>query len=52
MAAEYVWTGESLVVLSSEEVVDLYRQLEEAAAYPERRRPSDAEVVHVRSEYL
>jgi hypothetical protein len=50
--AEYVWTGESLVVLSSEEVEELHRQLEEAAAYPERRRPSDAEVVNVRPEYL
>jgi hypothetical protein len=52
VGAEYVWTGESLVVLSAEEVDEIRRQLEEAAAYPERRRPSDAEVVNVRPEYL
>jgi hypothetical protein len=52
VGAEYVWTGESLVVLSAEEVDEIHRQLEEAAAYPERRRPSDAEVVNVRPEYL
>ena len=50
--AEYVWTGESLVVLSAEEVAEIHRQLDEAAAYPERHRPSDAEVVNVRPEYL
>jgi hypothetical protein len=52
VGAEYVWTGESLVVLSAEEVDEIRRQLDEAAAYPERRRPSDAEVVNVRPEYL
>jgi hypothetical protein len=52
VTAEYVWTGESLVVLSPEELAELNRQLDQAAAYPERRRPSDAEVVNVRPEYL
>src|SRR5216117_2376884 len=36
VGAEYVWNGESLVVLSAEEVDEIRRQLEEAAAYPER----------------
>jgi hypothetical protein len=43
--------GESLVVLSREEADELRRQLAEPPPNP-RRRPSDAEVVKVRPEYL
>lgn len=51
MTAEFVWIGESLVVLSSEEADELRRELTEPPKNP-RRRPSDAEVVHVKPEYL
>ena len=51
MTAEFVWIGESLVVLSSEEAEELRRELAEPPKNP-RRRPSDAEVVNVKPEYL
>jgi hypothetical protein len=51
VTAEFVWIGESLVVLSSEEADELRRQLSEPPKNP-RRRPSDAEVVNVKPEYL
>jgi hypothetical protein len=51
VTAEFVWIGESLVVLSSEEADELRRQLSEPPKNP-RRRPSDAEVVNVNPEYL
>ena len=43
--------GESLVVMSAEEVEELRRQLSEPDPNP-RRRPSEAQVVDVRPEYL
>jgi hypothetical protein len=43
--------GESLVVMSTEEMEELRRQLAEPPPNP-RRRPSEAEVVNVRPEYL
>jgi hypothetical protein len=51
VTAEFVWIGESLVVLTSEEAEELRRQLSEPPKNP-RRRPSDAEVVNVKPEYL
>jgi hypothetical protein len=51
VTAEFVWLGESLVVLSAEEAEELRQQLSEPPINP-RRRPSDAEVVNVRPEYL
>jgi hypothetical protein len=51
VTAEFVWIGESLVVLSSEEADELRRELSEPPKNP-RRRPSDAQVVNVNPEYL
>ncbi len=51
MAAQYIWIGESLVVMSDEELEELYRELAESqAGVP--LRASEAQVVHVRPEYL
>ena len=51
MAAQYIWIGESLVVMSDEELEELYRELAESqAGMP--LRASEAQVVHVRPEYL
>ena len=51
VTAEFVWMGESLVVMSGEEAEELRRELSEPPKNP-RRRPSDAEVVKVNPEYL
>lgn len=51
MTAEFVWTGESLVVLSAEELEELRRELADGEANS-ALRASEAEVVKVRSEYL
>jgi hypothetical protein len=51
VTAEFVWLGESLVVLSAEEAEELRQQLSEPPTNP-RRRPSDAEVVNVSPQYL
>ena len=52
MPAEYVWTGESLVVMSPEELDDLYREIDNAAAHDGPLRASEAEIVRVRPDYL
>jgi hypothetical protein len=51
VTAEFVWMGESLVVMSGEEAEELRRQLTEPPPNP-RRRPSEAEVVNVSPQYL
>ena len=51
MTTEFVWMGESLVVMSGEEADELRRELSEPPKNP-RRRPSDAEVVEVNPDYL
>ena len=51
VTAEFVWMGESLVVMSGEEAEELRRQLTEPSPNP-RRRPSEAEIVKVSPEYL
>ena len=51
MTSEFVWMGESLVVLSGDEAEELRRELSEPPKNP-RRRPSDAQVVNVNPEYL
>jgi hypothetical protein len=52
VAAEFVWTGESLVVLSTEELDELYQQLADGTPDDGPLRASEAEIVKVRSEYL
>jgi hypothetical protein len=51
VTAEFVWMGESLVVMSGEEADELRRQLAEPPKNP-RRRPSDAQIVKVNPQYL
>jgi hypothetical protein len=51
VATQYVWIGESLVVMSEEELEELYRELSESEAN-RPLRASEAEVVDVRPEYL
>jgi hypothetical protein len=51
VATQYVWIGESLVVMSEEELEELYRELSESAA-SRPLRASEAQVVNVRPEYL
>jgi hypothetical protein len=51
VAAQYVWIGESLVVMSEEELEELYRDLTDSQPGG-ALRASEAEVVNVRPEYL
>src|SRR5262249_27147514 len=51
VTAEFVWMGESLVVMSAEAMEELRRQVREPRPNP-RRRPSDSAVVSVRPEQL